>query len=56
MLRILHKETVVATRLSLSLLEALQVRVEADMARKRLRQVKADFTLLSIQPDGKLQD
>ena len=44
------------TRLIVSFLEALQVRIEAIMARKRLRQVKADLTVLSIQPCGELRD
>ena len=32
------------------------VRIKATMARKRLRQVKADLTVLSIQPGGELRD
>ena len=36
--------------------EVLQVRIKATMARKRLRQVKADLTVISIQPGGELWD
>ena len=46
----------VATRLIVSFLEALQVRIKATIVRKRLRQVKADLTVLSIQPGGELRD
>ena len=53
---IVHKGSAVATRPVVSLLEALQVRIKADMAWKRLRQVKADLTVLSIQPGGELRD
>ena len=53
---IVHKESAVATRLIVSFLEALQVQIEATMARKRLRQVKADLAVLSIQPGGELRD
>ena len=53
---IVHKGSAVATRLTVSFLEALQVRIEATMTRKRFRQVKADLTLLSIQPGGDLRD
>ena len=56
MLCIVHKGSAVATRLVVSLLEALQVRIKAAMALKRLRQVKADLTVLSIQPGGELRD
>ena len=56
MLCIVHNGSAVATRLIISLLEALQVRIKATMARKRLRQVKADLTVLSIQPGGVLRD
>ena len=35
---------------------ALQVRIKATMARRRLRQVKADLTVLSIQSGGELRD
>ena len=51
-----HKGTVVAARLIVSFLEALQVRIKATMARKCLRQVNADLTVLSIQPGGELRD
>ena len=47
---IVHKGSAVATRLIVSFLEALQVRIKATMAQKRLRQVKADLAVLSIQP------
>ena len=53
---IFHKGSAVATRLIVSFLEALQVRIKATMARKRLRQVKANLTVLSIQPGGELRD
>ena len=53
---IFHKGSAVATRLIVSFLEALQVRIKATMARKRLRQIKADLTVLSIQTDGELRD
>ena len=53
---IFHKGTAVATRLIVSFLEALQVRIKATMARKRLRQVKADLTVLSIQQGGELRN
>ena len=53
---IFHKGTAVATRLIVSFLEALQVRIKATMAQKRLRQVKADLTVFSIQPGGELRD
>ena len=49
---IFHKGTAVAARLIVSFLEALQVHIKATMARKRLRQVKADLTVLSIEPGG----
>ena len=42
------------TRLIVSFLKALQVRIKATMAGKHLRQVKADLTVLSIQPGGEL--
>ena len=53
---IVHKGSAVATRLVVTSLEALQVRIEATIARKRLRKVRADLTVLSIQPGGKLRD
>ena len=53
---IFHKGSAVATRLIVSFLEAIQVRIKTTMARKRLRQVKADLTVLSIQPGGELLD
>ena len=53
---IFHKGSAVATRFIVSFLEALQVRIKATMARKRLRQVKADLTVLSIQPGGVLRN
>ena len=53
---IFHRGSAVATRFIVSFLEALQVRIKATMARKRLRHVKADLTVLSIQPDGELRD
>ena len=53
---IFHKGTAVATRTVVSFLEGLQVRIKATMARKRLRQVKADLTVLSIQPGGELRN
>ena len=56
MLCIVHKGTAVATRLIVRFLDALQVRIKATMARKRFRQVKADLTVLSIQPGGELRD
>ena len=55
-LRIFHKGSAVATRLIISFLETLQVRIKATMSRKHLCQVKADLTLLSIQPGGDLRD
>ena len=53
---VIHQEIAVATRLLVSLLKAPQVRVETAMARERLRQIKADFPVLSIQPGGELRD
>ena len=53
---IFHKGTAVVTRLIVSFLEVLQVRIKTTMARKRLRQVKADLTVLSVQPGGELWD
>ena len=52
----IHREIAVATRLLVSLLEAPQVRVKTAIARERLRQIKADFPVLSVQPDGELRD
>ena len=46
----------VATRLIVSFLEVLPVRIKATMDRKRLRQVIADLTALSIEPSGELGD
>ena len=51
---IFHNGYAVATRLIVSFLEALQVRIKATMSRKRLRQVKTDLTVFSIQPGGEL--
>ena len=51
-----HKGSAVATRLIVSFLEVLQVHIKATMTRKRLRQIKADLTVLSIQPGGELWD
>ena len=51
-----HKRSAVATRLIVSFLGALQVGIKATMAWNRLRQVKADLTVLSIQPGGELWD
>ena len=45
---IVHKGSAVTTRIIVSFLKALQVRIKATMARKRLRQVKADLTVPSI--------
>ena len=53
---IFHKGTAVAARIFVSFIEALQVRIKATMTRKRLRQVKADLTVLSIQSGGELRD
>ena len=53
---IVHKRSAVATRLVVSFLEALQVLIKAAMACKHLCQVKADLTVLSIQPGGELRD
>ena len=53
---IIHRGTAVATRLIVSFLKVLQVRIKAAMSRKRLRQVEADFTLLSIQPGSELRE
>ena len=53
---IFHKGSKVVTRLIVSFLEALQVRIKATMARKCLLQVKADLTVLSIQPSSELRD
>ena len=53
---IFYKGTAAATRLIVFFLEALQVRIKATMARKRLRQVKANLTVLSIQPGGEFRD
>ena len=52
----IYREIAVATRLLVSLLKAPQVHVETAMARERLRQIKADFPVLSIQPGGELRD
>ena len=53
----LSTRTVAVTiRLAVSFLEALQIRIKTTMARKRLRWVKADLTVLSIQPGGELRD
>ena len=53
---IVRKGSLVVTRLIVSFLEALQVRIKATMAQKRLRQVKAHLTVLSIQPGVELRD
>ena len=53
---IVHKGSAVATRLVVSFLEALQVRIKAAIAWKRLHQVKANLTVLSIQLGGELRD
>ena len=42
--------------LLVSLLEAPQVRVKTAMACERLQQIKADFSMLSVQPGGELRD
>ena len=55
-LSIVHRRTAVATRLIISLLKALQVRIKAAMVWKRFRQVGADLTVLPIQPGGKLRE
>ena len=47
---IVYRRTGVVKRLIISLLKVLQVRIKAAIARKRLRQVEADFTVLSILP------
>ena len=39
-----------------SLLKALQIRVKKAMTRERLRQIKADFSVLSVQLGGELRD
>ena len=54
MLCVIHREIAVAARLLLSLLKAPQVRVETAIARERLRQIEADFPVLSIQSGGVL--
>ena len=53
---IIHREIAVATHLLVSLLKAPQARVKTAIAEKRLRQIKADFPVLSVQPDGELRD
>ena len=53
---IVHKGSAVAARFVISFLEALQVRIVAAMAWKRLRQAKAGLTVLSIRPGGELRD
>ena len=45
---IVHKGSAVVARLIVSFPGALQVRIKATMARKRLHQVKADLAVLSI--------
>ena len=54
-LRGIHREIAVAKHL-VSLPEAPQVRVKTAMAWERLRQLKADFHVLSVQPGGELRD
>ena len=56
MLCVIHREIAVATRLLVSLAKTPQVRVETAMARERLRQIKADFPVLSIQPGVEHRD
>ena len=55
-LRIVHKKPAVAKRLFVFFLEELQVCVKTVMSWKRLRQVKADLTVLFLQSGGKLRD
>ena len=56
---ILHKGSAVATRLIVSFLEALQVRIKSTMAQKRLCQKKAELAVPPCEPcspGGGLQD
>ena len=53
---IIHREIAVATHLFVSLIKAPHVRVKTAMAWERLRQIKADFPVLSVQPGGELRD
>ena len=55
-LRIVYKGTIVATHPFVFFLEAHQVCVKTAMHWKRLHQVKADLTVISLQPGGKLRD
>ena len=52
----IHREIAVATRHLVSLLKEPQVRVKTAIARERLRQIKSDFPVLSVQPGGELRD
>ena len=56
MLRIIYRGIAVATQLLVSLLKAPQVRVKTVMTRERLRRIKVDFSVLSVQPGGELRD
>ena len=49
-LRIVYRETALATRLMVFLLKAFQVRIEANMVRRRLREMKAGFSLFQNFP------
>ena len=53
---IIHRGIVVITHRLVSILKALQVRVKTAMALERLRQIKADFSVFSVQPGGELRD
>ena len=53
---IIHREIALATHLLVSLLKAPQVRVKTSIAWERLRQIKADFPVLSVQPGSELRD
>ena len=55
-LYIIHREIAVATQHLVSLLKAPEVRVKTAMAWNRLRQIKSDFPVLSVQPGGELRD
>ena len=53
---VLFREIAVATHLLVSRLKALQVCVETAIAWERLRQIKADFPVLSVHLGGELRD
>ena len=55
-LRIIHWETAVASLLIVTFLKVIQIRYKTAMVGKRLRQVKAEFTVLSVQQGDELRD